>query len=95
MSICLDGMDGAVRFNREYPHRPGFAKVIDNKINYAQDLVDQFTDPEKPPQIAISVDMLDNGIDVPECLNLVFSDLTVWLGIRHIIDRTNVNALAV
>ena len=59
-------------FNREYPHLPGFAKVIDNKINYAQDLIDQFSDPNKLPQIAISVDMLDTGIDVPECLNLVF-----------------------
>ena len=59
-------------FNREYPHLPGFAAVIDNKINYAQDLIDQFSDPKKLPQIAISVDMLDTGIDVPECLNLVF-----------------------
>ena len=59
-------------FNKEYPHLPGFAKVIDNKINYAQDLIDQFSDPKKLPQIAISVDMLDTGIDVPECLNLVF-----------------------
>lgn len=59
-------------FNREYPHLPGFAKVIDNKINYAQSLIDDFSDPKKLPQIAISVDMLDTGIDVPECLNLVF-----------------------
>ena len=59
-------------FEREYPHLPGFAKVIDNKINYAQDLIDQFSNPNKLPQIAISVDMLDTGIDVPECLNLVF-----------------------
>ena len=59
-------------FNQEYPHLPGFAKVIDNKINYAQSLIDEFSDPEKLPQIAISVDMLDTGIDVPECLNLVF-----------------------
>ncbi len=59
-------------FNREYPHLPGFAKVIDNKINYAQAAIDDFSDPKKLPQIAISVDMLDTGIDVPECLNLVF-----------------------
>ena len=59
-------------FNKEYPHLPGFAEVIDNQINYAQDLIDQFSDPKKMPQIAISVDMLDTGIDVPECLNLVF-----------------------
>ena len=59
-------------FNKEYPHLPGFAKVIDNKINYVQSLIDEFSDPKKLPQIAISVDMLDTGIDVPECLNLVF-----------------------
>lgn len=59
-------------FNKEYPHLPGFAEVIDNKINYAQSLIDKFSDPKSLPQIAISVDMLDTGIDVPECLNLVF-----------------------
>ncbi|MBR4289381.1 MAG: DEAD/DEAH box helicase family protein [Oscillospiraceae bacterium] len=59
-------------FNKEYPHLPGFAEVIDNRINYAQSLIDDFSDPKKLPQIAISVDMLDTGIDVPECLNLVF-----------------------
>ena len=60
-------------FNKEYPSYPhGFAKVIDNRINYAQSLIDEFSDPLKMPQIAISVDMLDTGIDVPEVLNLVF-----------------------
>lgn len=59
-------------FNSEYPHLNGFAKVIDNKITYAQSLIDEFSDPKKLPQIAISVDMLDTGIDVPEVLNLVF-----------------------
>ena len=59
-------------FYQEYPHLVGFAEVIDNKINYAQSLIDKFSDPKMLPQIAISVDMLDTGIDVPECLNLVF-----------------------
>ena len=59
-------------FNKEYPHLPGFAKVIDNYINYSQSAIDEFSDPKKIPQIAISVDMLDTGIDVPEVLNLVF-----------------------
>ena len=59
-------------FNKEYPHLNGFAKVIDNRINYAQTAIDEFSDPKKLPQIAISVDMLDTGIDVPECVNLVF-----------------------
>ena len=59
-------------FNREYPHLPGFARVIDNYMTYAQSAIDEFSDPKKLPQIAISVDMLDTGIDVPEILNLVF-----------------------
>lgn len=59
-------------FNKEYPHLNGYAKVIDNKINYAQSAIDEFSEANKLPQIAISVDMLDTGIDVPEVLNLVF-----------------------
>lgn len=59
-------------FHKEYPHLPGFAKVIDNYMTYAQSAIDEFSDPKKLPQIAISVDMLDTGIDVPEVLNLVF-----------------------
>ena len=59
-------------FGKEYPHLPGYAKVIDNYMTYAQDAIDEFSDPKKLPQIAISVDMLDTGIDVPEVLNLVF-----------------------
>ena len=63
-------------FNKEYPHlnKNGqeFAKVIDNYMTYAQSAIDEFSDPKKMPQIAISVDMLDTGIDVPEVLNLVF-----------------------
>lgn len=59
-------------FNKDYPELKGYAEVIDNKINYSQSLIDQFSDPRKLPQIAISVDMLDTGIDVPECVNLIF-----------------------
>lgn len=59
-------------FNKEYPHLPDYAKVIDNYMSYAQSAIDEFSDPKKMPQIAISVDMLDTGIDVPEILNLVF-----------------------
>ena len=59
-------------FGKEYPHLPGYAKVIDNYMTYAQSAIDEFSEPEKLPQIAISVDMLDTGIDVPEILNLVF-----------------------
>ena len=42
-------------------------------MTYAQSAIDEFSDPQKLPQIAISVDMLDTGIDVPDVLNLVFS----------------------
>lgn len=59
-------------FNKEYPHLPNFARVIDNYMTYVQSAIDEFSDPKKMPQIAISVDMLDTGIDVPEILNLVF-----------------------
>lgn len=59
-------------FNQEYPHLNGYAKVIDNYLNYAQSAIDEFSDRSKLPQIAISVDMLDTGIDMPEVLNLVF-----------------------
>ena len=59
-------------FGKEFPHLNGWAKVIDNYMTYAQSAIDEFSEPDKLPQIAISVDMLDTGIDVPEVLNLVF-----------------------
>ncbi len=59
-------------FGKEYPHLNGYAKVIDNYMTYSQSAIDEFSDPNKMPQIAISVDMLDTGIDIPEILNLVF-----------------------
>lgn len=59
-------------FNKDYPYLNNFAEVIDNRINYAQTLIDKFSKANEMPQIAISVDMLDTGIDVPEVLNLVF-----------------------
>ena len=63
----------AERFDANYPHLKGqFARVIDFKTEYAQSLIDDFSEPDKAPHIAISVDMLDTGIDVPEVLNLVF-----------------------
>ena len=61
----------AQRFDANYPHLAGhFARVIDFKTEYAQSLIDDFSIPEKAPHIAISVDMLDTGIDVPEVVNL-------------------------
>ena len=63
----------AERFDANYPHLKGhFARVIDFKTEYVQSLIDDFTIADKAPHIAISVDMLDTGIDVPEVVNLVF-----------------------
>jgi type I restriction enzyme R subunit len=60
-------------FGKEYPnYPPNFCRVIDNYTNYAQSLIDEFSDPKKLPQIVVSVDMMDTGIDVPEVVNLVF-----------------------
>jgi type I restriction enzyme R subunit len=61
------------RFNHHYPHYKGhFARVIDHYAKYPQSILDDFSQKEKEPHIAISVDMLDTGIDVPEVANLVF-----------------------
>lgn len=61
------------RFNILYPeYGNGFCEQIDYSINYSQDLIDKFSLRDNMPQIAVSVDMLDTGIDVPDALNLVF-----------------------
>ena len=64
------------RFDRAYPEYAGhFARVVTYKTEYAQSLIDDFSIKDKAPHIAISVDMLDTGIDVPEVVNLVFFKL--------------------
>ncbi|MFC1544170.1 DEAD/DEAH box helicase family protein [Gemmatimonadota bacterium] len=61
------------RFNHHYPHYAGhLARIIDHYARYPQSLLDDFSQKDKAPHIAISVDMLDTGIDVPEIANLVF-----------------------
>jgi len=61
------------RFDANYPHHKGsFARLIDYSVPYAQSLIDDFTEGAKEPHIAVSVDMLDTGIDAPEVVNLVF-----------------------
>lgn len=61
------------RFNAAYPSLAGhFARVITFKTTYSQSLIDDFSKKNGAPHIAISVDMLDTGIDVPEVVNLVF-----------------------
>ena len=71
------------RFNALYPqYRGGFAARIVCDDTYAQSLIDDFKlpaspdpyspDKEKMPHIAVSVDMMDTGIDVRHVVNLVF-----------------------
>ena len=62
-------------FTERYPHLPsGFISMIHNQVSHAQSLIDDFCDKytEKNPQIAVSVDMMDTGIDAVRVLNLVF-----------------------
>lgn len=61
------------RFNKLYPQYHGkFAQRVICDDTYAQTIIDDFKQPEKEPYIAVSVDMMDTGIDVPQCVNLVF-----------------------
>lgn len=61
-------------FDEMYPQFAGkFCRVIHSKEPRAEDLIDQFKEPNGDLRIAISVDMLDTGIDVPEVVNLVFA----------------------
>jgi len=62
-------------FEKRYPDKPaGFIASIHNKVSHSQSLIDSFCDHfnENLPQIAVSVDMMDTGIDAPRVLNLVF-----------------------
>ncbi len=61
------------RFNKLYPKYKGtFAQRVICDDTYAQTIIDDFKVPDKEPHIAVSVDMMDTGIDVPQCVNLVF-----------------------
>ena len=62
------------RFNFLYPKLAGqgFCEMVDYKVNYVETVIDDFKNPMKMPIIAVSVDMLDTGVDIPEITNLVF-----------------------
>lgn len=61
------------RFNKLYPKLKGsFLRIITYKVAQVDDLIDQFKETTSFPQISVSVDMLDTGVDIPEILNLVF-----------------------
>jgi type I restriction enzyme R subunit len=63
----------AERFDANYSQYHGhFARAVTFRTEYAQSLIDDFSNKERAPHIAISVDMLDTGIDIPEVVNLVF-----------------------
>ena len=65
------------RFNRNAEYGGSFLRVIDNYESKAEDLLDRFKKPyeEVDPQIAVSVDMMDTGVDAPRVVNLVFFKL--------------------
>lgn len=66
------------RFNKNYPEYAGkFLRVIDNYESKAKSLLETFADAyeEHDPQIAVSVDMMDTGVDAPRVVNLVFFKL--------------------
>ena len=59
-------------FKKLYPHlSPNTCQLVDYSVNYAEDLVIKF-DTDDEFRVAVSVDMLDTGIDVPSVLNLMF-----------------------
>ncbi len=60
------------RFRKLYPHLGAdYCQLIDNQVKFSKQLIDDFKE-KREPRIAVSVDMLDTGVDVPEILNLVF-----------------------
>lgn len=61
----------ASAFEEMYPQYPDMVQVITSQMERTDDLIDRFKK-EEMPRIAISVDLLDTGVDVPEVVNLVF-----------------------
>ena len=62
-------------FEELYPHLNNFSVVITSNVERADTLLKDFKKlkTEKKYRVAISVDMLDTGVDVPELVNLVFA----------------------
>ncbi len=61
------------RFDAIYPsYKSSFVEKIYTGLTYVETALDDFSTKDKLPQIAVSVDMLDTGIDIPEIVNLVF-----------------------
>ena len=69
----LEAVKIVERFQHLYPHLGlDFCKLIDSHVENSLSLIDSFGERDNMPQIAVSVDMMDTGIDVPDVLNLVF-----------------------
>ncbi|MBW8190291.1 DEAD/DEAH box helicase family protein [Neiella marina] len=79
----------AKTFKKLYPqHGDRVCKVIHNKVRNAEALITEFKKPDNDFRIAISVDMLDTGIDVPEVVNLVFAKpVRSWVKFHQMIGR--------
>src|SRR5438034_2207770 len=64
-------------FEEMYPQHVGLLQVIHHGVErvhdgpYGDGLISKFKKQDKP-RIAVSVDMLDTGVDIPEVVNLVF-----------------------
>ncbi|MDN7125664.1 DEAD/DEAH box helicase family protein [Pseudidiomarina sp. 1APP75-32.1] len=76
-------------FCKLYPqHGAKVCKVIHNRIPHVESLIKDFKKPDNQFRIAISVDMLDTGIDVPEVVNLVFAKpVKSWVKFWQMIGR--------
>lgn len=62
-------------FRERYPeYSADFVQVVHNAVSHSQSIIEAFCDHhiEKMPQITVSVDMMDTGVDAPRVLNLVF-----------------------
>jgi len=69
-------------FSRSYPQFPGLAEVIDSHVERPQEILRRFKR-EDLPRVAVTVDMLDTGVDVPTVVNLgllkpVLSKIKFW-----------------
>jgi type I restriction enzyme R subunit len=61
----------AAAFEEMFPQYPGLVEVITYKSEFKGRLIEKFKKKDWP-RIAISVDMLETGVNIPEAVNLVF-----------------------
>ncbi len=60
-------------FRKLYPGLGSdFCKLIDSRVDDALAIIDNLGERDRLPQIAVSVNMLDTGVDIPDAVNLVF-----------------------